>query len=313
MWVTAAFDGTATNFPSGRGNADFSSYSLTGRAECAKKGTAYINIFMYVIREFEDALDDCKSNCINCNDDPVHAWDEGVAFYAGSLEGEDGIPSGKLLHQLADKRCANFDTCTDLEKTKSKVNSELLNLFNVGQGQLQAGMCEEARITKNKVADIMYIPLIQGTLRYAYKVDKLSGGEKEKAEGAVFAAAVLPRIHAADTDAAATIYDNMRVGASSTDHKAVKKAFEKTYEALNIQCSDVGGLLDKTGSAYYDGMAPCKDKGSGVGKGGIVGIVFGSAASAIALGAFGYIMYMRKRERSGNPVFKASDKPAEYS
>lgn len=36
---------------------------------------------MYVIHEMEDAIDDCQSDCLNCNDQPVHAWDEAVAFY----------------------------------------------------------------------------------------------------------------------------------------------------------------------------------------------------------------------------------------
>merc|ERR1712160_113079 len=152
-----------------------------------KKGTAYMAVFMYVIREFEDALDDCTNSCIGCNDDPVHAWDEGVAFYSGSLE-------------------------------------------------LQAGLCDDARETTAKVVDLMYVPMIQGTQRYAYKVEKLSGGEKEMAEGAVFAAAVLPRIFAEDEAAAQTIYDSMKVGASATDHKKVKKAFESVYSALGIKC-----------------------------------------------------------------------------
>merc|ERR1711904_441150 len=82
------------------------------RVQIAKKTSAYMNVWMYVIREFEDAVDDCKAGCINCNDDPVHAWDEGVAFYTGTLEGTDGSGSGKMLHALADKRCKNFGTCT---------------------------------------------------------------------------------------------------------------------------------------------------------------------------------------------------------
>jgi len=48
-----------------------------------------------------------------CNKDRVNAWDEGVAFYTGSLEGPDVTGgSGKLLHGLADKRYANYITCT---------------------------------------------------------------------------------------------------------------------------------------------------------------------------------------------------------
>jgi len=104
-WVQAAFGQKETDFKSGRGNADFSKYGFTGQRECIKKGTAYINIFMYVIKEFEDALDDCSVGCIDCNDDPVHAWDEGVAYYSGSLEGNSGDSDGKLLHQLADNMC----------------------------------------------------------------------------------------------------------------------------------------------------------------------------------------------------------------
>ena len=34
----------------------------------------------------------------------VHALDEGVAFYTGALEGEDGSGSGKLMYALSDKR-----------------------------------------------------------------------------------------------------------------------------------------------------------------------------------------------------------------
>lgn len=38
-----------------------------------------MNVWMYAIRELEDALDDCNEGCTieNCNDDPVKAWDEG--------------------------------------------------------------------------------------------------------------------------------------------------------------------------------------------------------------------------------------------
>merc|ERR1719450_2111500 len=94
------------------------------RVEIAKKTSAYMNVWMYVIREMEDAIMDCQQGCIDCNDDPVHAWDEAVAFYTGSLEGAPGnqrprlrrrldrVPgvagAGKMLYALADKRCRNF-------------------------------------------------------------------------------------------------------------------------------------------------------------------------------------------------------------
>merc|ERR1719247_2326317 len=95
------------------------------RTQGVKKGTAYMNVWMYVIHEMEDAIADCKSDCQMCNDDPVHAWDEAVAFYTGTLEGVDGSGSGKLLYNLADYRCANYKTCVGGTVTgTSQVNTE---------------------------------------------------------------------------------------------------------------------------------------------------------------------------------------------
>jgi len=138
------------------------------------------------------------------------------------------------------------------------VNEELSDLFHVGQGQLLVGKCEDARQIKARITDLMYIPLIQGTLRYAYKVGNLMGGEKEKAQGATFAAAVLPKVHSFDSIAAATIYSNMGVEAEKTSYSAVKKAFEGVYKDIGISCSDIGGLVDPEGN-YYDGAEPCSD------------------------------------------------------
>eukprot|EP00984_Skeletonema_dohrnii_P004219 scaffold1490_cov121-Skeletonema_dohrnii-CCMP3373.AAC.2 len=308
QWVNAAFEGGRTSFTNG--NADFSQYGMEGREQIIKKGTAYMNVWMYTIREFEDALDDCKRGCINCNDDPVHAWDEGVCFYTGSLEGQTGLESGYLLHQLADKRSVNFKTGgpdgTDVDG-QSKLNYDLMDEFALGNYQLQSGNCPSARKTKERIAQLMYIPMIQGSLRYAFKVDKLQGGEKEKAEGAAFAAAVLPRVHAANSDAAAKIYNNLRVGASSTNHQEVKAAFESVYPQLGLTCADIGGLWNEAEKSYYPGMGPCTDASTtkvvtetnstlAIALGTTFGVLFALALIAV--------LYMRSREKKGAPVFK---------
>jgi len=258
-WVTKALEGKVTEFPGPSGNSDFSSYGLAGRGEAAKKGSAYMAVYMYVIREFEDAIDDCNKGCIGCNDDPVHAWDEGVAFYTGTLEGQDGAGSGKLLHALADKRCQNYATCGAEGGSRtgiSKHNHDLVSKFTEGQQHLLNGECDAATTTKNDIVNMMAVPLVQGTLRYAYKVDKLSGAEKEKAEGAVFAAAVLPILYDCNKDAAKVVSDNMGVGAASTDHAAVMAAFEGQYECMKITCADIGSLM-LSDSEIYPGAESC--------------------------------------------------------
>merc|ERR1719506_2059981 len=74
------------------GSGKFNGLGNVAREEGAKKGTAYMNVWMYVIHEIEDAITDCENNCQSpgsqdCNSDPVHAIDEAAAFWAGSLEG----------------------------------------------------------------------------------------------------------------------------------------------------------------------------------------------------------------------------------
>merc|ERR1711865_486211 len=82
--------------------------------------------------------------------------------------------------------------------------------------------------------------------------------EKTVAEGIAFMHAVLPRIHAADEAAAATIYGNMRTGSQGCDFAAVKAAFESTYESLGIKCEQVGGYLDK-GEYIFEPCNDCKN------------------------------------------------------
>jgi hypothetical protein len=142
-----------------------------------KKGTAYMNVWMYAVREFEDAIDDCATctsecNAFSVNSGSVHAWDEGVAFYSGTLEGTQlgGNSGGKLVYRLAEKRCANFGTCgTSGTATSgtSAVNLALFPLFAEGARLLERGECSLVRPIVNQIVSLMTVPLVQGSLRYA--------------------------------------------------------------------------------------------------------------------------------------------------
>jgi len=250
-FVTAALDATGI----------FSGKDAIARVEGVKKGSAYQNVWMYVIREMEDAIMDCSSGCLNCNDDPVHAWDEMAAFYAGSLEGPSGDSSGTLLYRLAEKRCANFGTCTGSNQagSRSAVNTQVVDQIRLGKYALTQGRCVEVIPIKRRIVELMSVPLVQGALRYAYKIDQMSGGSKEKAEGAAFSAAILPRVAQCNSNAAKLISDNMAMNALSpmkSGFTSVKQAFESTYACLGITCADVGGLI-LSGSTYHPMAGPC--------------------------------------------------------
>merc|ERR1719201_1686427 len=154
----------------------FAGMTDNGRTQGVKKGSAYMNVWMYVIHEIEDAISDCQNSCTNpgtqdCNADPVHSIDEAAAFYAGSLEGTSatGIANnGKLVFRLAEKRCANFGTCTGCGG-QAKANSEIIQKLQEAQTKLQQAQCVDVVPLKNRIVELMSIPLIQGSIRYAYK------------------------------------------------------------------------------------------------------------------------------------------------
>jgi len=276
-WVLAAFNKAQANFENG--SADFSSYTGDGLNEAIKKGTACLNVWMYVNRELEDAIDDCENSpppsifgdqgsCTTeaCNDDQVHAWDEAVAFYTGSIP-KASKTGGVLLYTLAEKRCGDFGTCVQdgAEAGMATVNSQIFQLFRTGKQNLQQGECADAEKVVAEITSLMSVPMIQGTLRYAHIIGEQNGmTEKAEAEGATFAAAVLPILHACSASDATTVYNNMRTGSGAgVDFAAVKEAFEKNYDCMQIKCEDIGGLLQADGESFFDGAGPCGSPSSG--------------------------------------------------
>ena len=148
-------------------------------------------------------------------------------------------------------------------------------MFPQGRDLLHEGRCSEVRAVVDQIVSLMTVPLVQGTLRYAWKTGQMNGSAnkpsdqspKNSAEGATFAAAVLPLVASCDAAAAATVADNMQFGlfadgttkdpSKAPDTAAVKAAFESTYACLGITCGHVGGLLNSEGTAVEAGVAAC--------------------------------------------------------
>jgi len=313
-WINAAFDGEATALE--RGNANFARFDFEGRAEAIKKGTAYMSIWMFIIREMEHALDDCKADCkkTGCNDDTVLAWDQAVAFYTGSLEGANGDGSGKLLYALADKRCQNFKTCGDMAQNTegtSHVNLQIIRSFALGSRMLTQAKCTEARQYKERIEVMMTVPLIQGTLRYAYAIsDNPNAGQKAIAEGATFAASILPIVYACNQDAAITIYRNMKtVNENGVVFQEVKNAFESVYDCMGVRPSDVGGLWDINAGAYLPGAKPSSPSSS---SGNVnIPLLIGCTAGGLVAGIIIYMFVSKCCCSHAAPIETKGDPMAE--
>merc|ERR1719469_968598 len=301
-WITAAFEGRSTNFPA-RGGADFSRYGYEGRTQAIMKATSYITDPMITVRQLEYALDLCKSNN---KDASVRAWDVGVAFYHGSMAlGAPGI----LMYALAEKRCKNFKTCgreANELSGKSYINLELTDIFNLGKFHLAKGECDPVREQVTRAVSLMTVPGIQSTLRYAFNVGTgVSTTEKAKAEGAVFAAGVLPRVHECNEDDAKIIYDNMKVGAPSTDFYAVLTAFENNYGCMGIAGWEVGALYeeDNGGNLYAPKTEEAVSTPSAGGGTNTIFIGVGIGIGIVALILIALVVSrQRKKKTDGEPV-----------
>lgn len=300
-----------------QGTGDFEGAANVTRKEGCVKGAQYQNVWMYVIHELEDAIGDCEAGDLDANDGGPHAWDEGWAFYAGSEEGTDGSGDGYMLHALADKRCANFGTCTADDDGVdysgfSAINAEALALFQEGQALLLGGDCSGTEDVKDKLVDLMTVPLVQGLLRYLYLADPSDGldgaGDKEAAELWAFSAAVLPRIDACDVDVAVTIRANTELGSpsapSSEGYVLLKEKLQSVYSCLGISCAQVGGLRNGLSDMFVEGLEPCGDGDDGLKGVEVAGIVIGVVA---VLAIIGGVLMCKRRNRNKTSQAMSSD------
>ena len=129
----------------------------------------------------------------------------------------------------------------------------------------------------------MSVPLIQGTLRYAYKVAVLSDSHKGFGEGYAFMMSVIHRVNKCSVADAKIIYEALdipiadpgvggfKLGGAATApgngvaaFTAVKEAFERNYVCMGITCADVGALHDDNKLAM-EGAEACIDSTTGGG------------------------------------------------
>jgi hypothetical protein len=255
-WVEAAFDEETTHFDNG--NGDFEMLPLQARVVAIESGMKLMNIWMYVIRMMEDAIDRCEQP-----DSAIYSWDQAVAFYAGSL-GSDGV----LMYSFADEMCIAFHACGIDGSRKvgtSFTNNQVIDEFKAGQKSILQKECDLVRSSKERIVELMTIPLIQGSLYMAYLQDFHQDQDDievvtiNRVRGASFAAAVLPIVHDCNESDATTIYNNIGLSEESrhVDFLAVKLAFENNYECLGITCQGVGGVWEAEIKGYANFASPC--------------------------------------------------------
>jgi hypothetical protein len=258
MFVTAALDGKQA--PLAPGVYDFARWTLDGRQEFVKKGTAYLILAMQVLIELENSVTECAKGCTTSTCSAINSLEKAVAYYTGSLEGSDGKPKGVGMHQLASDQCINFNMCRD--GTESMVNREMSRLFYEMKRDILGKNCAPARTNKDRFLKWFYMPFIQGTLRSAYITSTATTNataERDAAEGLTYATSVLPLVQACNKTDSRIIWNYFQLGYNRTNKfNEVKQALERNYRCMNIFCNEVGGLWDYSKMRYFPGAEPCR-------------------------------------------------------
>lgn len=222
-----------------------------------------MNLAIGIIRQLELAWTQCL-NCPtrDCQDLTANDVDGAWAMYTGSLEGTEGTGDGKLWYAIADTECQYYKTCgakADSISGIANVNIKLMEHFQIFQQNVTANACAPAREQKDIIQKLIFLPLIQATMRYAYIRTKKGADatDIEKAMGSILAASVAPIVATCSYHDAYIIMKNMEMTNNAPDYVAVQNSFISHLDCLGLKCKDIGGLWNVETNDYYYDFQPC--------------------------------------------------------
>lgn len=231
------------------GTGELRDKSASFLSEASKKGTKVLNVWMYVIHELEESINDCFDES---KIKSVKHWDEGWAFYAGSMERADGSGSGVLLYALAEELCEKFQKCS--EDGRSIINSDILKLYNHGRDLIYEQKCAAVIDVKIDIVKKMTVPLVQGLLHSASQF-KETQMDKYHAAGLVYSRGFLPILDYCNSSAAEIISQNFGPEVDnpiSDSLNLIANTLFKELKCMGITCNDV---------VKMDGLPNCASEG----------------------------------------------------
>jgi len=236
-WVTSALKGE--KFKSGLSTQkwDQDIGTCVARVEAAQKGTAYLSGTLEVFQYFEQTIQLMKGSCRDTIEPfcttALESWNNGAAYFVGSLEGANGLNGikdsatglstyGYQIYANGGKQCDAYNTCgptnesttlppsptespsaTDMPEIidnkgiPAKLNIYIIELFSKGATAVQFGDIATVQQTIKEIESQITVGYIQGTLKYGYQLAKLAEGAdfaKMLGEGVSLAAASIPQL-----------------------------------------------------------------------------------------------------------------------
>jgi len=187
----------------------------------------------------------------------VHTWDEGWAFWAGSLE--TGSGDGSSPYTLAEKRDGDFGTDSGVGLSAggtSNSNAKILGASDAGRdvlADISAGTVSTSDLVSIAYANMCiqrqaFIGTIQGCIKYGYKAKTCTancGGEY--GEVYTFCAAMVPLLNSVSTTDAATVMEFATIGGDDF----IVATYDTFRDAIYGNINDMGYTFAEIG-VYTD-------------------------------------------------------------
>ena len=241
-----------------------SSASVAQRSAVITETSAFMVLYLHLIAEINDAVNQCKGIASDGEYDLTHPWDEVAALLIGSLEGttESGssdLEDGQLIWGLASRRAFQFQDLNN--EGVAQVDSRLLDLLYAGRGEIDASECTSLEKTAEQIKLISMVPIMQSIMRYAIQNEKQSGmpGSADVALGEIYALAIVPIMEGTDPAASATVRENMiyQSGAQPVrgGAQAVADAIGNFAVGSGVRCSLIGYTPQTRPCRYHGGSS----------------------------------------------------------
>jgi hypothetical protein len=218
------------------------------RAELVAGYLTDLVMYMAVLQKLKEAINACASN-VTGNTESLTLLDQAVAFYVGSIEGNEagGLDGGQLLYATSKALCGNFSKC--VKEDISELNQKILAAFDDTSGDIYVGACDDAKTRLETIIEpLLVVPLIQGALNSAAVNNDLAKSSDAASLGTAdpFAFAMAPFIDSVDDTLGVSLLANLAFNPDqkpvSSGAKAVFDIFRTSLLLLKLEpeCGDVG-------------------------------------------------------------------------
>jgi hypothetical protein len=195
-------------------------------------------VWLGAAAQFRAALDSCTAGKTS---DAVDHWDNGVAFFIGSAEGErvSGQEGGQSIFAISKRFCGVFDTC---EPSSSEGDTVSLAAMDEGSTSIRSNACEGARtIYSDKVQPFALIPIVQGFIFYSVEVSREQSDADSKGYLIAYTTALLPYVEKANAESSLLFKSNIELDGEINLQNTLR-GLRSAIPAMNIDCVLIGEI-----------------------------------------------------------------------